>query len=155
MSRLIALLMCLCLLPASPTAWAQAMRVDDSASQVLGSTLKLAWDEPMPSRGGVQTLSGTITVQVRLNVRPWKGQRARIYQVLQTPASTRVLAHWSSQGRLLPGQLRDGDRALVYAGLIDADELQDVFHLTIVADGDRLEDRETLRFGFEIELENP
>ncbi|WP_188310275.1 hypothetical protein [Arenimonas fontis] len=155
MSRLVFLLLGLGLLLASPAALGQAMRVDDSASQVLGSTLKLAWDEPMPGRGGVQTLSGTITVQVRLNVRPWKGQRARIYQVLQTPASTRVHARWSSQGRLLPGQLRGGERALVYAGLIDADELQDVFQLTIVADGDGLEDRETLNFDFEIELENP
>lgn len=134
-------------------AKAQALPVDDSASQVLGSTLRLRWDEPMPIAGRAPTLSGTVTVLVRLDVRPWRGRIARIYQVLPKQPANDVLATWTTQGPMLPGTLRDGERTLVYTGPIEMDELQDTFRLTIQANGDRMERTEQLKFSFEIELE--
>lgn len=140
-------------LAAAPEARAMTYPVDDSASQVLASSVGLRWDSAMPANRGPQTMSGSVTVNVRLDVRRWKGQQVRIYQVLPPLPASPVLVSWTSQGRLMPGQMRDGERALVYAGRIDLDELQDVFHLNITADGRRIEGRESLRFGFEIELE--
>lgn len=137
----------------APSAHAQAQRLDDSQSQVLGSTLQLRWDQAAPRDGRAGTLSGTITVLVRLDVRAWRGRNARIYQVIPANAGVDVQAQWSTQGVLLPGQMRSGERALVYAGPVNSDFLQDTFRLTIRADGDRLERTERLEFDFEIEAE--
>lgn len=147
------LLLALAMLAAAPVASAQAQRVDDSQSQVLGSTLALRWDQAAPRDGRAGTLSGTITVLVRLDVRAWRGRNARIYQVIPATAGVDVQAQWTSQGVLLPGQMRSGERALVYAGPVNSDFLQDTFRLTIRADGDRLERTERLEFDFEIEAE--
>lgn len=136
-------------------ASAQAERVDDSGSQVLGSTLKLRWDEVAPRPGASATLSGTITVYVRLDVSPWRGRKARIYHVLPSQAGTSVTAAWTTRGVLLPGKMRDGERVLVYAGPIDADRIEDTFRLVIQADGNRLSRQEQLDFSFEIELDTP
>lgn len=152
-ASLTALLLALALLAAAPVASAQAQRVDDSQSQVLGSTLALRWDQAAPRDGRAGTLSGTITVLVRLDVRAWRGRNARIYQVIPPSAGVDVQAQWTSQGVLLPGQMRSGERALVYAGPVNSDFLQDTFRLTIRANGDRLERTERLEFDFEIEAE--
>lgn len=136
-------------------ASAQAERVDDSGSQVLGSTLKLRWDEVAPRPGASATLSGTITVYVRLDVSPWRGRKARIYHVLPSQAGTSIVATWTTRGVLLPGKMRDGERVLVFAGQIDTDRLEDTFRLDIQADGNRLSRQEQLDFSFEIELDTP
>ena len=155
MSRLLLLLLAVsCLAP--QMVLAQAARVDDSASQVLGHTLKLRWDDPVPRNDSVRTMSGTITVHVRLDVRPWAGQQVRIYKKLGTSPGARVLVRWTSQGRLMPGQLRQGERSLVYAGPITSGELQDVLQLSVIADGSRLQEgREILDFDFELETLAP
>ncbi|GAB2494689.1 hypothetical protein [Arenimonas alkanexedens] len=139
---------------AAPTTMAQVFPVDDSRSQVLGSTMQLRWDQAAPRDGRAGTLSGTITVLVQLDVREWRGKRARIYQTLPSRVGANVIASWTTQGGMLPGQLRNGDRTLVYAGPIDVDFLQDTFRLNIQADGDSLDRSDTLRFAFEIELES-
>jgi hypothetical protein len=146
-----AAMMLLAFLPSPATA--QTLPVDDSASQVLGSTLRLRWDDPMPVNGRTATLSGTVTVLVRLDVRSWRGRTGRIYQVLPKQPATDVVATWTTQGPMLPGRLRDGERTLVFSGPIEVDELQDTFRLTIQANGDRMERTEQLKFSFEIELE--
>ena len=50
--------------------------------------------------------------------------------------------------------LRDGERALVYAGPIEADRLTDTFRITLQADGDRSVRPQSLEFAFEIEPES-
>ena len=145
----------LLLAAATSVASAQSTRLDDTGTQVMASTLRLKWDDALPGATPVQTLSGTVTVMVRLDTRPWRGRGARIYQVLPAQPGGRVFAQWTSQGSLLPGQLRDGERALVYAGAVEFDELRDTLRLTITADGAGLEGAQALGFGFEIEPEGP
>jgi len=60
-----------------------------------------------------------------------------------------------TQGRLLPGAVRSGERTLVHAGLIDADTLEDTLRLSIQADGRDLARGEQLAFSFEIDLDAP
>lgn len=144
-------LLALCLLLAASPALAQVARLDDSRTQVLGSSLKLGWADPIPRPGTAQIMSGAITVHVRLDVRAWKGRNVRIYKVLEPTTGARVLVQWTGQGRLAPGQLREGQRALVYAGPIMTDELQDVLRVTVLADGSQLGGREVLKFNFELE----
>ena len=151
-----ALLLAAAGLLAAPASRAQqTYPVDDSGSQVIGNNVRMKWDSVVPRPGQVSTVTGHLTVLVRLDVSPWRGRQARIYQTLPAQPGGPVTARWSSRGTLLAGQLRDGERALVYAGPILSDRLEDTFRLTIQADGDRLVRTEQLRFSFEIELESP
>lgn len=139
---------------ASP-ATAQTYRIDDSASQVLGGSLRLKPQSPI-GRGQLDSnVSGEIAVAVRLDVSPWKGRQARIYLAVPTRPGAAVTTRWISQGRLLPGELRSGERTLVYAGLIQSDTLEDTLRLSIQADGRKLRRDEQLTFNFEIDLGTP
>lgn len=134
---------------------AQAYRVDDAGSQVLGGPLRLKPITPMP-RGELATaLFGETGVLVRLDVSPWRGRRGRIYMTLPQHPGSQVTASWRTQGRLLPGVVRSGERTLVYAGPIDADSLEDTLRLSIQADGRDLGRGEQLAFSFEIDLDAP
>ncbi|HEU0153390.1 MAG TPA: hypothetical protein VFQ84_08610 [Arenimonas sp.] len=148
----IAILLLACL-PA--TVAAQAYPVDDSASQVLDGNVRMRWDDPVPRPGVASTMSGRMTVVVRLDVSPWLGRSGRIYKKLAPQVQAPVRAQWTSRGVLQPGQLRDGERTLVYSGPIMTPMLEDTLHVTLQADGDRLPDHARLEFTFEIELESP
>ncbi|MGH8031642.1 MAG: hypothetical protein ACREO8_04570 [Luteimonas sp.] len=130
-------------------------RVDDSASQVLGSTLRLKPLSPIPRGPQATLVAGDITVLVRLDVSPWKGRQGRIYMTLPPQPVAAITATWSTQGRLLPGTLRAGERTLVHAGPIHSDRIEDTLRLTIQADGRKFARDEQLAFWFEIDLETP
>ena len=143
------------LLWACPLA-AQTYPVDDSASQVLeAGPIKMRWDSMAPQPGQTSTMSGQVVVQVRLDVSPWRGRSARIYQTLPSQPIGPVNVRWTANGPLLPGAMRDGGRTLVYAGPIQSDRLEDIFRMTLQADGNRVLRPQDLSFAFEIELESP
>lgn len=147
---LIGLLLC------SATAAAQTFRVDDSASEVLDAApVKMQWDRLVPQPGQPSTITGQVVVVVRLDVSPWRGRNARIYQSLPPQPIGPVDVRWSANGPMLSGGLRDGGRALVYDGPIRSDRLEDTFRLVIQADGDRVLRPQDLNFTFEIEPESP
>lgn len=129
--------------------------VDDSASQVQGSSVRMKWDDPVPQAGARSTVSGEITVLVRLNLSPWQGRHGRIYMTVPAQSSGPVTATWTTRGRLLPGVLRAGERTLVYAGPIQGELIEDTMRLLIQADGQRLVRTEQLNFSFEIDVESP
>jgi hypothetical protein len=139
----------------SPIA-AQTYPVDDSASQVLeAGPVKMRWDSLVPQTGQASTMTGQVVVLVRLDVSPWRGRRARIYQTLPSQPIGPVNVRWTANGPLLPGALRDGGRTLVYAGPIQSNRFEDTFRMTIQADGNRVLRPQDLTFAFEIELESP
>lgn len=149
------LLLLIAALWASPIA-AQTFAVDDSASQVLeAGPVKMRWNTLVPQPGQASTMTGQVVVLVRLDVSPWRGRRARIYQTLPSQPIGPVDVRWTANGPLLPGALRDGGRTLVYAGPIQSDRLEDTFRITIQADGNRVLRPQDLTFAFEIELESP
>ena len=153
MSRLAFLLATLLLAAAAPSpAAASAVRIDDSSSQVLTGLVRMQWEHAAPGRG--DDLVGQVTVLVRLDTAPLRGQRGRIYHVLGRLA-TPVQASWTTRGPLLPGTVRDGERTLVYAGPITTDMIEDTFVLTLRADGGQLARPEQLAFHFEFEPELP
>lgn len=136
-------------------ASAQTYAVDDSASQVLGGTLRLK-PEALPARGAPMTMvAGEMAVLVRLDVSSWQGRQGRIYMRLPERSGGAITAAWTTRGRLLPGALRAGERALVYAGLIGNARLEDTLRLRIEADGRTLPPSEQLAFSFEIDLDSP
>ncbi|KFN41717.1 hypothetical protein [Arenimonas metalli] len=133
-------------------AGARAERIDDSGTQVLGSLVRLKWQKAAPQPGEPNLLVGQITVLVRLDMSPWKGRRGRIYHQLSRQGNP-VTVSWTTRGALLPGEVRDGERTLVYAGLVTHDLIEDTFLLTLTANADQLSRLEQLEFSFEFEPE--
>ncbi len=134
---------------------AQTFPVDDSSSEVVGGNVRMRWEQGAPQPGQRPMVSGEVTVLVRLNVSAWQGRQGRIYMTLPAQPAGPVNVSWSTRGRLLPGALRDGERALVYVGLIQSAVIEDTQRLLIRADGGKLVRSEQLKFSFEIDVESP
>lgn len=117
------------------------------------SAATLRWRQVAPSRGGDNTVEGSTRVQVRLNLAPWQRRTGRLYLVLPEQPPGRVTVRWTTQGRLLPGQLTTGQRALVFAGPITTPVLDETLALTIETDGGRLTATHRLNFHFEIDVD--
>jgi hypothetical protein len=137
-------------------AQSRSYRIDDSASQVLDRWVPMEWDSAAPGPDAAShTVSGTVTVLVRLDVARWRGRHGRIYMSLPLQPSGPVTATWTTRGPLLPGTLRAGERQLVYSGPIGAAVIEDTMRLHLQADGRRLGRNEQLDFSFEIEPDIP
>jgi hypothetical protein len=143
------------LLALSTAVWATTFPVDDSASQVQGSNLRMQWDALVPIAGQPSTISGVVNIIVRLNVSQWRGHQGRIYMVLPSQPSGPLTASWTTRGPLQPGVLQAGERMLVYAGPIESDVIEDTMRLTLQTDGRRLVRSEQVLFSFEIDVGAP
>jgi len=140
---------------AATGSWAESHRVDDSSSQVLGTTLKLRPVAHLAHDNRMNVVSGDINVAVRLDVSPWKGRQGRIYMTLPKQSDGTLAATWTTRGQLLPGVVRTGGRTLVYAGLIREGLLEDTLQLNVQGDERRLPRDAQLAFAFEIDLGTP
>jgi hypothetical protein len=105
---------------------ATTLTLDDSGTQALEPGVAMRWQTAVPPRsGGADLLVGTTTIRVRINVMPWLKRSARIYLALPAQPPGPLAASWTTQGQLLPGQLRSGSRVLVYAGPITSGFIED------------------------------
>ena len=138
---------------AAVPAVAATYRIDDSASIPRESTALLGWQSAVPSRGGDDTLHGTIGVALRLDVGPWHSRAGRIYLVLPEQTTPGVRLAWRTQGRLLPGQATPGQRVLVFEGPIATPYLEERLELDIEASGRELRATQPLNFHFEIDVD--
>lgn len=130
-------------------------RVDDSGTRVSAPNVQMRWDAITPGSALRAGVSGALDVALRLNTAPWRGHVGRIYMTLPASPSGPLTASWTSQGRLLAGTLRAGERSLIYSGAISGDVLEDQLRLQLQTDGQRLVRAETLNFSFEIDLDGP
>lgn len=128
-------------------------RVDEAGTFPQESSAPMRWRQVAPSRGGDNTVEGSTTVNVRLNLSPWVNRNGRLFIVLPEQPVVQVRAKWTSQGRLMPGQLVSGQRALVYVGPITTPLLEERLELTLAADGTRLSSAQRLQFHFEIDID--
>ena len=92
-------------------------------------------------------------MQVRLNLAPWMKRNGRLYLVLPEQPPGRVGVRWTTQGRLLPGQLATGQRALVFSGPVTSPVIDETLVLRIETDGTRLNSSYRLNFHFEIDVD--
>jgi hypothetical protein len=134
-------------------AQAATYPVDDSASQVLTPNLKMQWESVAPAEGIGNRVVGQLVVLVRLRLAPWRDRNARVFMSLPARPEGAISATWTTRGILQTGSLRSGERALIYAGRIAADRLEDTLALTLTMDGTRLERAERLEFRFSIEVD--
>ncbi len=144
----------LCLSAASQAA--SVFRVDDSGSQPAEPNVQLKWKTLIPRGAGANDVETTVRVNIKLNVKPWQGQRGRIYMALpplpQIPIGA-LNVEWTTQGRLQTGRLTAGGRGLVYQGPMTTQVLEDVMNVKITGDGRQLSSAQRLQFYFEIEPE--
>ena len=94
------------LLLASSAIHAATFRVDDTATLPAESNTTMQWVSPAPGRGASNDVEGRSLITVRLNTAPWLNRNARIFLVLPQVNIGEVTAEWTTQGRLLAGQVR-------------------------------------------------
>jgi hypothetical protein len=136
---------------ASAAAYGKTTVIDDSGTLPYNAALAMRWQQLEPRARGNNQMSGTLQLRVRLNVSPWLRHTGRIYLVLPAQQPGAMTAAWTTQGRLLPGQVTTGGRTLVYAGPITGPFLEDVVQLTVSLDGRRMLQSYQVNFRFEMD----
>lgn len=150
---LLARAFCIILLATSASICARTTVIDDSGTLPHDASLALRWQQLVP-RGLVNNqMIGTLALHVKLNVTPWLHRTGRIYLVLPAQQPGALTASWTTQGRLMPGQVVTGQRTLVYAGPITTPFLEDMVQLTLSVDGRRLSQGYQINFHFEMDEE--
>ena len=137
----------------APVAHAATFRVDDSASLPSEANATMQWRSPAPGRGASHDVEGSSVLTVRLNTAPWLNRSGKIFLALPNVPIGEVTAEWTTQGRLLAGQVRSGSRTLVYAGPIRTPFIEDTILMRIATDGRRLGSPQRLDFHFEIDVD--
>jgi hypothetical protein len=133
-------------------AQAKTIVIDDSGTTALEPSVSMRWKSPAPSRTGTNNLMvGTTTLRVRLNVLPWLKRSGRIYLSLPAQQPGPINASWTAQGRFLSGQVRSGNRVLVYSGPMTTPFMEDVLKLQFAVDGTLMRRPFPVTFHFEID----
>ena len=136
-------------LPAAAATFA----VDDSTSYTHDANTAMKWKFVNSDRRMSSAVEGSTLVTVRLNLKQWANKTGKVYMALAKQPIGPVKASWTTQGRLLAGQLISGNRTLVYAGSIRSAILEDTIALTMETDGQRLVASQRLQFYFEIDVD--
>lgn len=132
-------------------AHAAVFRIDEAGTLVSDPVLQMQWRN---GRGAPdQKVAAALRIDVRLNLQPWLNRPARIYLVLAPLTGNRVQAQWTTHGRLLPGSLQSGERALVFEGPAGPAAFTDTLRMRLETDGRRLSTPQRLDFHFEIEVD--
>ena len=132
---------------------AATFRVDDSLTLPNETSTPMKWRSLAPNRAVGHAVEGQSVITIRLNTAPWLNKVGKIYMGLPEQPIGQVSAEWSTQGKLLAGQLVSGNRTLVYAGPIRANLIEDTIVLRLQADGRRLSAPQRLQFYFEIDVD--
>jgi hypothetical protein len=139
------------LMCAPGVAAAVTTAIDDSGTVVLSPSVPMRWQALSPRHTDGVLMTGSTTVRVRLNLTPWLQHSGRIYLVFPAQQPGAIRATWSSQGRLLGGEVTSGSRTLVYSGPISTPLLEDVLQLAIFVDGRQMHQGYDLNFRFEMD----
>lgn len=137
---------------ASAPALAATFRISETGTVVNQPVVNMRWRHLVPGRGADNTVEASVRVDLRLDLTPWLNRPGRIYMVLAPVTTDRVLVRWTTQGRLLPGTLYSGDRALIFEGPAAPATMNESLLLTLETDGQRLTQLQMLNFYFEIEV---
>ncbi|MEP6886568.1 MAG: hypothetical protein ABJC66_17605 [Gammaproteobacteria bacterium] len=133
---------------------AKTTTIDDSGTQAIEPEVSLRWKSATPSRSGSDNLMvGATTIRVRINLTPWLHRSGRIYLNLPAQQPGPINASWTTQGRMMPGQLHSGNRVLVYSGPIAAPFMEDVLTFQFSVDGTLVQRTFPLAFHFEMDEE--
>jgi hypothetical protein len=134
-------------------AHAKSITIDDSGSQALEPSVSMRWKSVVPTRSAGNLMVGTTTIRVHINVAPWLRRSGRIYLSLPAQPPGRIGLSWTTQGRLLPGQLQSGNRVLVYSGPITTPFMEDTLTFQFSVDGTLMRRAMPVTYHFEMDEE--
>ncbi|HRE13179.1 MAG TPA: hypothetical protein PLD37_03175 [Usitatibacteraceae bacterium] len=134
-------------------ALAATFKLDDPGSQVVPPTARWQWKKSL-AREDLNALEMDVRVMVRIDTRAFAGRAGRVYMVLPADPGAPVSAEWQSQGRLLPGRLVSGERAVVFSGTLPGPFLEDTLQVRLSADARRMPE-DARRFAFHFEFDTP
>ena len=130
------------------------IRLDDSGSHTIPPNVQMQWRHvpgssiTSPSAGQMEA---ALRVAIQIDTQAHAGKTGRIYMVLPADGGAALQLQWQTQGRLLPGRLSPGDRALVFQGLLPGPRLTDQLQLQVLADGQWAAASRRLSLHFELE----
>lgn len=130
---------------------AATVRVDDSGTVVSQSVLPMRWKQLIPGRSADHSVEASLHVALRLNLTRWQNQSVRLYMAMAPSSNDIVHARWTTQGRLLPGEVRTGARTLVFNDVVRTAMLEETIVLLLKTDGRTLVAPQELKFYFEID----
>jgi hypothetical protein len=137
-------------------AQAQPIRLDDSGSHTVPPNVQMQWRHVLGSSLAAPSLTSqmeaALRVAIQLDTQAYAGRNGRIYMVLPADGGPPLQLQWRAQGRLLPGRLNPGDRALVYQGVLPGPKLSDQLQLQVLADGEWASASRRMTVFFELEL---
>jgi hypothetical protein len=125
--------------------------IDDSGTLPNNAALNMRWQQASPRGPDANTMVGTLSLRVKLNVAPWQKRTGKIYLALPAQAPGPLNVTWTTQGRLLAGRVVSGSRALVYSGPVSTPFIEDMVQLTIRVDGRRMQQLYHINFRFEMD----
>lgn len=128
-------------------------RLDDTGTYTVPPHVQMQWRERRSGMSGAAAMDAVLRVQVRLDTRRWIGQRGRVYLTLPRNDTQALEARWTTQGRLLPGALRPGERALVWSGTVSTATLEDQLLMQLSAGTDWHTSTRRLDFHFEFDVD--
>jgi hypothetical protein len=137
---------------ATGSAWANPHRLDDSLSHTVPPNAQMQWRALVPGQADTG-MEAWVRVNVRITTRDWLNRSGRVYMVLARDEASTMEAVWTTQGRLLTGRLVSGERALVFAGVIAADTLEDQLLVRLRSGADWQKSSRRLDFHFEFEAD--
>jgi hypothetical protein len=133
------------------SAQAKSTPIDDSGSQALEPSVSMHWKSATPRPGTDNLMVGAATIRVRINVMPWLRRSGRIYLALPAQQPGPIGLSWITQGRFMLGQVRSGNRVLVYAGPITTPFMEDVFKFQFALAGSLLPRAVPVTYHFEMD----
>jgi hypothetical protein len=143
-------------LAAAPTVAAPTIvlpaRVDDTGTTLSTPTSQLRWRSFGPGRDRDNQVEASMRVALRLNLTSWLGKNIRLYQRMTNAGDSGSFhVSWRGQGRLLPGTLQGGGRALVFEGVVTEAFLLEALDLNITGDGRNMAGFQALELYFEVD----
>ena len=135
------------------SAWANPHRLDDSLSHTVPPNVQMQWLPLTQGQSFTGGMEAWLRVNIRIDTRDWIGRSGRVYMVLPRDQASSIEAVWTTQGRLQPGRLMSGDRALVYAGRISSATLEDQFQVRLRSNPDWQSNTRRLNFHFELDVD--
>lgn len=131
------------------------IRLDDSGSHTVPPNVQMQWRHAPGSsltNPNASQMEAALRVAIQLDLREHTGKTGRIYMVLPADGGAALQLQWQTQGRLLPGRLSPGDRALVFQGALPGPSLSDQLQVQVLADGEWASASRRLSVHFELEL---
>lgn len=145
----------LCVCPLAGQTQTRLYRLDDTGTRLLGARALLEWSDLRPGAslrtGPSRELTARVLVDLQLLTSAWQGKQARIYVRLEPLPNESLLVQWPAAEPFREGQVRPGERVLVFAGLIPGPRLQLRWPLHLRTTGPWSGSIRQLSFVFELE----